>query len=46
MPYYDHHDADDLNLPDDIYEVIRSFAEVKRIPFGQAVAELVPRGLG
>jgi hypothetical protein len=34
-----------LNLPDDVYDVIRSFAEVKHIPFGQAVAELVRRGL-
>ena len=34
-----------LNLPDDIEEVIRSFAEVKGISLGEAVAELVRKGL-
>ena len=34
-----------LNLPDDIYEVARSVAASKRISMGEAVAELVKRGL-
>ena len=34
-----------LNLPDDIAEVIRSFADVKRISLGEAVAQLVRKGL-
>ena len=34
-----------INLPDDIYDVIRSFANAKRVPFGEAVAELIRKGL-
>jgi len=34
-----------INLPDDIAEVIRSFADVKGISLGEAVAELVRKGL-
>jgi hypothetical protein len=34
-----------LNIPDEIYDVIRSFAEAKRIPLGEALAELVRKGL-
>jgi len=34
-----------LNLPDDIADVIRSFAAVKRISLGEAVAQLVRKGL-
>ena len=34
-----------LNLPDDVVEVIRSFAGVKGISLGEAVAELVRKGL-
>jgi hypothetical protein len=35
-----------LNLPDDIREVIRSVAEVRRVSLGDAAAELIRRGLG
>ena len=34
-----------LNLPDDVYKVIRSVASAKRIALGDAAAELVRRGL-
>jgi hypothetical protein len=34
-----------LNIPDDIYDVVRSFAESKGVPLGEAVAELVRKGL-
>jgi hypothetical protein len=34
-----------INLPDDIGEIIRSFADVKGISLGDAVAELVRKGL-
>ena len=34
-----------INLPDDIHDVVRSFAEAKGIPLGEAVAELVRKGL-
>jgi len=34
-----------LNLPDDVVEVIRSLAGVKGISLGEAVAELVRKGL-
>lgn len=34
-----------INLPDDIGEVIRSFALAKGISLGDAVAELVRKGL-
>ena len=34
-----------INLPDDIAEVIRSFADVKGISLGDAVAELIRKGL-
>jgi predicted DNA-binding ribbon-helix-helix protein len=34
-----------VNLPDDLYEVIRSLAATKRISVGQALAELVQKGL-
>lgn len=46
-----HHDAiiimmrTTVNLPDDLYEVVRSLAASKRISLGQALAELVRRGL-
>jgi hypothetical protein len=34
-----------LNLPDDVHNVISSFAEAKGISLGDAVAELVRKGL-
>jgi hypothetical protein len=34
-----------ISLPDDVADVIRSFAEVKGISLGEAVAELVRKGL-
>ena len=34
-----------LNLPDDVYDVIRSFAEAKRVSLGEAVSQLVRKGL-
>jgi hypothetical protein len=34
-----------INIPDDIGEIIRSFADVKGISLGEAVAELVRKGL-
>jgi hypothetical protein len=34
-----------LNLPDDVGEIIRSFADVRGISLGEAVAELVRKGL-
>jgi hypothetical protein len=34
-----------INIPDDIGDVIRSFADAKGISMGQAVAELVRKGL-
>ena len=34
-----------LNIPDDVYDVLRSFAEAKGVTLGTAVAELVRRGL-
>ena len=30
-----------VNLPDDVYELARSHAHVRRIPLGDAIAELV-----
>lgn len=46
-----HHDAilivmrTTLNLPDDVYEAARSVAAARRISMGDALAELVRRGL-
>ena len=34
-----------INLPDDVSDLIRSFADAKGISLGDAVAELVRRGL-
>ncbi len=34
-----------LNLPDDVAEIIRSFADSKGLSLGDAVAELVRKGL-
>ena len=34
-----------LNLPDDVYDVARSLAATKQISIGDAIAELVRRGL-
>ena len=34
-----------LNLPDEIYEVARSVAAAKRISLGEAIGELVRKGL-
>jgi hypothetical protein len=34
-----------VNLPDDVLDVIRSFADAKGIALGDAVAELVRKGL-
>jgi hypothetical protein len=34
-----------INLPEDVAEVIRSFAGVKGISLGEAVAQLVRKGL-
>jgi hypothetical protein len=34
-----------LNLPDDIYDVARSLADSKQVSMGEALAELVRRGL-
>ena len=34
-----------INIPDDVGDVIRSFADAKGISMGQAVAELVRKGL-
>ncbi len=34
-----------LNLPDDIHEVISSFAEAKGLSLGEAAAELIRKGL-
>ena len=34
-----------LNLPDDITDVIRSFAEARAVSLGDAAAELIRRGL-
>jgi hypothetical protein len=34
-----------INIPDDISGVIRSFADAKGISLGEAVAELVRKGL-
>ena len=34
-----------VNIPDDVYDVVRSFAEAKGVPLGEAVAELIRRGL-
>jgi hypothetical protein len=34
-----------VNLPEDVYEVARSVAAAKRISIGEALAELVRRGL-
>ena len=34
-----------INLPDDVAEILRSFADVKGISLGDAVAELVRKGL-
>lgn len=34
-----------VNLPDDVYEVVRSIASAKRISLGEAIAELARRGL-
>jgi hypothetical protein len=34
-----------INIPDDVGDVIRSFADAKGISLGEAVAELVRKGL-
>ena len=34
-----------INIPDDVYEVVRSTASAKRISLGEAFAELIRRGL-
>jgi hypothetical protein len=34
-----------VNLPEDVYEIARSLAAAKRISMGEALAELVRRGL-
>lgn len=34
-----------INLPDDIYEVARSIATAKNLSLGEALAELVRKGL-
>jgi hypothetical protein len=34
-----------LNIPDDVSDLIRSFADAKGISLGDAVAELVRKGL-
>ncbi len=34
-----------VNLPDDLYEVVRSLAANKHISLGEALAELLRRGL-
>ena len=34
-----------LNLPDDVYDVARSLAATRQISIGDALAELVRRGL-
>ena len=34
-----------LTLPDDVYNVAKDFAHERRIPLGDAVAELVRRAL-
>jgi hypothetical protein len=34
-----------LNLPDDVYEIARSLAAARRISMGDALAELVRRGI-
>jgi hypothetical protein len=34
-----------VNIPDDIYAAVRSVAQQKAIPIGEAIAELVRRGL-
>ncbi len=34
-----------LNLPDDLYEIVRGIAAARRISVGQAVAELARKGL-
>jgi hypothetical protein len=34
-----------LNLPDDIHEVISSFASAKGLSLGEAAAELIRKGL-
>ena len=34
-----------VNLPDDVYETVRSIALTKRVTFGEALAELVRKSL-
>ena len=34
-----------VNLPDDVYEIARSMAAAKRVSLGEALAELIRRGL-
>jgi hypothetical protein len=34
-----------VNLPDDVYEIIRSITAAKGVSFGDAIAELVRKGL-
>jgi hypothetical protein len=34
-----------INLPEDVYHVVRSVAQAKAISMGDAIAELVRRGL-
>ena len=34
-----------VNLPDDVYEAARSVAVSKRVPLGEALAQLVRQGL-
>jgi hypothetical protein len=46
-----HHDAiiitmrTTINIPDDVADVIRSFADARGLSLGEAVAELVRKGL-
>ena len=34
-----------VNLPEDVYEIARSFAAARRTSLGEAIAELIRRGL-
>ena len=34
-----------INIPDDVYEIVSSFASARRISMGEALADLVRRGL-
>ena len=35
-----------ISLPDDVYEIARSLAHTRRISLGDALADLVRKGLG